>query len=109
MSAEPTPPGLDSPAPPAEGVDPIRLQKLAALRAEGRDPFSAERFDVTHHAQEIVQDFERLDGHTVFLAGRVTAVRVQGKVAFLDLSDSTGRIQLYVRRDEVGDERFEDI
>ena len=92
-----------------EGIDPIRRGKLDALRAAGRDPFAHERFDVTHHAAEIVADFERLDTHTVFLAGRITASRVQGKVAFLDLTDSTGRIQLYTRRDEVGDDIFEDI
>lgn len=93
----------------AEGIDPVRLQKLDALRAAGRDPFAAERFDVTHHAAQIVADFERLDGQTVFLAGRVTAIRVQGKVAFLDLTDSSGRIQLYIRKDEVGDTLFDDI
>jgi len=93
----------------SEGVDPVRLQKLDALRAAGRDPFMVERFDVTHHATQIVADFEQLDGQTVFLAGRITAVRVQGKVAFLDLTDSSGRIQLYVRKDEVGETLFDDI
>jgi lysyl-tRNA synthetase class 2 len=98
------------PTPPAsEGIDPIRLQKLSALRAAGRDPFAVERFDVTHHAAEIVADFDRLDTHTVLIAGRITASRVQGKVAFLDLTDATGRIQLYTRRDEIGEELFEDI
>ena len=91
------------------GLDAIRLQKLAALREAGRDPFTVERFDVTHHADEIVRDFERLEGHTVFLAGRVTSQRLMGKAAFLDLTDSTGRIQLYVRKDEIGDEVYGDI
>jgi lysyl-tRNA synthetase class 2 len=93
----------------SEGIDPVRLQKLEALRAAGRDPFAIERFSVTHHAAEIVADFERLDTQTVFLAGRITAIRVQGKVAFLDLTDSSGRIQLYVRKDEVGEALFDDI
>ena len=87
----------------------MRRQKLDALREAGRDPFLAERFDVTHHAAEILADFDRLDTHTVFLAGRITAIRVQGKVAFLDLTDGTSRIQLYVRKDEVGDILFDDI
>lgn len=99
---------LQDPRPP-EGIDPIRRQKLDDLRAAGRDPFAHERFDVTHHASEIVADFDRLDSHTVLAAGRITASRVQGKVAFLDLTDATGRIQLYARRDEVGEELFEDI
>ncbi len=91
------------------GLDPIRLQKLAALREAGRDPFLVERFDVTHHADEIARDFERMEGHTVFLAGRITSLRLMGKAAFLDLTDSTGRIQLYVRKDEIGDEVYGDI
>ena len=93
----------------SEGIDPIRRQKLDALREAGRDPFAAERFPVTHHAAQVIADFEALDQQTVFLAGRVTAVRVQGKVAFLDLTDSTGRIQLYLRKDEVGEALFDDV
>ena len=92
-----------------EGIDPVRLQKLEALRTAGRDPFAIERFDVTHHAAQILADFERFDTQTVFLAGRVAAIRVQGQVAFLDLTDSSGRIQLYVRKDEVGEALFDDI
>ena len=94
---------------PAEGVDPIRLQKLDALREAGRDPFGVERFEVTHHAAQIIADFEQLDGQTVTLAGRITRSRLQGKVSFLDLLDGTGQIQLYVRKDEVGDETFDDL
>ena len=93
----------------ADGIDPIRRQKLDALRAAGRDPFAQERFAVTHHAAVIVADFDQMDGQTVFVAGRITASRVQGKVAFLDLTDASGRIQLYARRDEIGEELFEDI
>ena len=100
---------LTDPAAVSGGLDPVRRQKLTALRDAGRDPFSHERFDVTHHAGEIVAGFETLDGHTVFAAGRITSIRVQGKVAFLDITDATGRIQLYARRDEVGEELFEDI
>ncbi len=92
-----------------EGIDPIRRGKLDALRAAGRDPFAAERFDVTHYAAEIVADFDRLDGHTVFLAGRVTSLRLMGKAAFLDLTDATGRIQIYLRRDEIGEDLYGDI
>ncbi|MGI4789299.1 MAG: lysine--tRNA ligase, partial [Janthinobacterium lividum] len=72
-------------------------------------PFAVERFNVTHHTSQIVADFERFDTQTVFLAGRITAIRVQGKVAFLDLTDASGRIQLYVRKDEVGEALFDDI
>ena len=91
------------------GLDPVRRQKLADLREAGRDPFAHERFEVTHHAAKIVAGFETLDGQTVSAAGRITSIRVQGKVAFLDITDTTGRIQLYARRDEVGDDLFDDI
>lgn len=93
----------------SSGLDPVRRQKLADLREAGRDPFAHERFEVTHHAAEIVAGFETLDSQTVSAAGRITSIRVQGKVAFLDITDTTGRIQLYVRRDEVGDDLFDDI
>ena len=55
------------------------------------------------------RDFERLEGQTVFLAGRITSLRLMGKAAFLDLTDSTGRIQFYVRKDEIGDELYGDV
>ena len=93
----------------SSGLDPVRRQKLADLREAGRDPFAHERFEVTQHAAEIVAGFETLDSQTVSAAGRITSIRVQGKVAFLDITDTTGRIQLYVRRDEVGDDLFDDI
>jgi lysyl-tRNA synthetase class 2 len=93
-----------------EGIDPIRLEKLLALRAAGRDPFAVERFDVSHHAAPIHDDFETLEGQSVSVAGRIRVPpRLMGKAAFLDLLDSTGRIQLYVRKDEVGDEAFDDL
>ena len=95
--------------PTTGGIDPVRLQKLNALREAGRDPFAVERFDVTHHAAEITADFERLDGHTVYVAGRITSLRLMGKAAFLDITDATGRIQLYLRKDEIGDELYADI
>lgn len=98
------------PSPPhSDGIDPVRLQKLEALRQAGRDPFAVERFDVTHQAAEIVREYDALEGHTVFLAGRITAIRVQGKAGFLDLTDMTGRIQLYVRKDEISDDVFDDV
>ena len=92
-----------------EGIDPERLRKLNELRAEGRDPFAVERFDVTHHAAAILAGFEALDGQTVSVAGRVTMINLMGKASFVKLMDATGVIQAYVRRDEVGDALFEDL
>jgi lysyl-tRNA synthetase class 2 len=92
-----------------DSIDPVRLEKLQGLRAAGRDPFAVERFDVTHRADEIAQGFDRLENQTVRVAGRITTIRLMGKAAFVDLTDATGRIQLYVRRDEIGEELFEDV
>ena len=95
--------------PVVEGIDPVRLEKLNHLRSAGRDPFAHERFAVTAAAVEIVANFEENENKTVSVAGRVTNVRVMGKAAFLDVEDSSGRIQLYLRKDEVGDVLFDDI
>ncbi len=86
-----------------------RREKLDSLKAQGHDPYIIERYERTHNASEIVSDFAAHDGATVRIAGRVTAVRVQGKALFFDLTDETGRIQVYVRRNEVGDDLFERI
>ena len=79
----------------------VRREKLAALRAEGRDPFKETRFDVTHHAQDIKDNFDALEGSEVRVAGRLMSKRGMGKVSFCDLQDKSGRIQLYARKDEM--------
>lgn len=92
-----------------EGIDPIRLEKLSQLRSAGRDPFAHERFAVTAYAADITGDFEKHENVTVSVAGRVTNVRVMGKAAFLDVTDASGRIQIYARKDEIGDALFDDV
>lgn len=104
----PTPTG-DNAEPIESQIDPIRLEKLNALREAGRDPFAIERFAVTNHAKEIVEDYAAFESKTVSVAGRVWTVRLMGKAAFIDLRDSSGRIQLYVRKDEIGDDVFDDV
>ena len=84
----------------------IRRDKLAALRAEGRDPFQETRFDVTHHAQDIKDNFDALEGSEVRVAGRLMSKRGMGKVSFCDLQDKSGRIQLYARKDEMDEEDY---
>jgi lysyl-tRNA synthetase class 2 len=95
--------------PSRSDIDPVRKQKLDALREAGRDPFAVERFPVTHKAIEIVDDFDGFEGKTVTVAGRVRTIRLMGKAAFIDLADSSSRIQLYVRRDDIGEELFDDV
>ncbi len=82
----------------------IRRDKLAALREQGQDPFVITKFDVTHHSDEIKERFEDMEGQSVRLAGRLMSKRGMGKAVFSDLQDGAGRIQLYVRIDDVGEE-----
>lgn len=89
-----------------------RRENLAALRSRGRDPFAATRYDVNAHAAELAQNYAALQKEesktedVYRLAGRIMAKRGTGKTLFVDLHDRTGRIQLYVRKDEVGEDAF---
>ena len=84
----------------------VRREKLAALRAEGRDPFQQTRFDVSHHAQDIKGHFDELEGTEVTVGGRLMSKRGMGKVSFCDLQDKSGRIQIYARKDEMDEEEY---
>ena len=84
----------------------VRREKLAALRAEGRDPFQQTRFDVSHHAQDIKDHFDELEGTEVAVGGRLMSKRGMGKVSFCDLQDKSGRIQIYARKDEMDEEKY---
>jgi lysyl-tRNA synthetase class 2 len=91
-----------------------RLGKLHALRAQGIDPFAIERYARTHTAAQTTDENaphwslpdEERAGQTVSVAGRLTAHRPKGKVTFADLRDESGRVQVYVRRDDLGDAAF---
>ena len=82
----------------------IRRDKLTALQEQGQDPFVITKFHVTHHSDEVKNQFEEMEGQTVRLAGRLMSKRGMGKAVFSDLQDGAGRIQLYVRIDDVGEE-----
>ena len=82
----------------------IRRDKLAELQSSGSDPFAITRYEVTHHSEEIKNGFEALEGQPVSVAGRLMSKRGMGKAVFADLQDGAGRIQLYVRIDDVGEE-----
>ncbi len=84
----------------------IRREKLAALQAEGRDPFLVTKFDFTSDSVSIKENYEAMEGQTVRLAGRLMSKRGMGKVLFCDLQDTAGRIQLFVKIDELGEEEF---
>ena len=84
----------------------IRRDKLSQMQAAGQDPFTITTFSVTAHAQEVRDHFEELEGKSVRLAGRIMSWRDMGKAAFMDLRDMTGRIQLYVKIDAVGEDAY---
>ena len=85
----------------------VRREKLEALRAEGIDPFLETRFEVTSTSAIIKSQFEAMEGQSVRLAGRLMSKRGMGKVSFCDLQDRDGRIQLYVKFDEMEEAAFQ--
>ena len=87
----------------------IRREKLAALVAEGRDPFQITKYDVTHHAADVVGGFDALEGKTVSVAGRLMSKRIMGKASFCHVQDRSGTVQAYVARDSLGDESYADF
>ena len=84
----------------------VRLAKLQALQQRGDDPFARTGYDQTHSARELHEDFAELEGETVALAGRVMALREHGKSAFADLADSSGHVQLFMRQNNLGEQRM---
>ncbi|MCI9058850.1 MAG: lysine--tRNA ligase, partial [Lachnospiraceae bacterium] len=87
----------------------VRREKLADLQERGMDPFRITKFDVSHHSQEIKDDFENLEGKTVTVAGRMMSKRVMGKASFCNVQDLKGNIQSYVARDSVGEDSYKDF
>ena len=84
----------------------VRRDKLRDLQDAGKDPFKEVRFDKTAMSKEIVDNFEKYEGKTVSLAGRLVSKRVMGKASFAHILDGDGQIQLYFKRDVLGDEPY---
>ena len=87
----------------------VRRQKLDELREKGRDPFNKVKYDKTHSTKLIVDNFEQMEGSKVSIAGRLMSKRGMGKASFCDIHDREGKIQIYVKVDEVGVEVFEEF
>lgn len=92
--------------PPLSEQEIIRRQKLQKLLDADQNPYEITRWDVTHRSQQILNSFEALEGKEVSIAGRMTSRRVMGKASFAHLLDGEGDIQIYVRRDDVGEEPY---
>ena len=84
----------------------VRLEKLAALKAAGKDPYTITKFPVTITNKEIRDRFEELENSDVAVAGRMMTRRIMGKASFIDLRDGSDRMQIYVRKDDVGEDTY---
>ncbi|NMA33345.1 MAG: lysine--tRNA ligase [Clostridiaceae bacterium] len=87
----------------------VRRQKLKELQQSGKDPFRIVKYNVTHHSNEIIENFESMDGMQVSAAGRLMSKRDMGKASFCDIHDRGGKIQIYVRINDVGEEAYEEF
>ena len=87
----------------------VRREKLAELQENGKDPFKIVKYDVSHHSQEIKNNFDSLEGSVATIAGRMMSKRVMGKASFCHVQDLQGTIQSYVARDSVGEEAYKDF
>lgn len=87
----------------------VRRLKLQELQQNGKDPFKIVKYDATHNSKQILDNFEAFDGVHVSIAGRLMSKRGMGKASFCDVQDRDGKIQIYVRIDEIGEEAYEDF
>lgn len=84
----------------------VRRDKLKELQEMGKDPFKISKYNVTHHSDEIKENYDELEGKTVSIAGRIMSKRVMGKASFMHLQDQNGRMQVYVKRDDIGVDEY---
>ncbi|MCM1283241.1 MAG: lysine--tRNA ligase [Muribaculaceae bacterium] len=87
----------------------VRREKLKELQDNGKDPFVITKYDVTHHSVDVKEHFEELEGKEVSVAGRMMFKRVMGKASFCNIQDLKGSIQVYVTRDDLGEEAYKDF
>lgn len=85
-----------------------RRQKLSELQSADKDPFDVYKVERTHTSEQIRNDYDNLEGKTVTVAGRLMAKRVHGKAGFSDIYDRYGKMQLYIRIDDVGEEKLKE-
>lgn len=84
----------------------IRREKLRKLRQAGQDPYAITRYDRTHESTDILNGFDELEGKEVSVAGRMISKRVMGKASFAHILDAQGDLQVYMRRDDLGEEAY---
>ena len=84
----------------------VRRDKLNNLIEQGKNPFEVTSFNQTHHSRDIVAAYDELEGREVSIAGRMMSKRIMGKASFAHVLDGQGDIQIYVKRDDVGEEDY---
>ncbi len=84
----------------------VRREKLDNLQKNGQDPFSITKFDRTHLSTQVIDGFDELEGKQVRIAGRLMSKRIMGKASFAHIFDGDGKIQIYLRRDEIGVDEY---
>lgn len=87
----------------------VRREKLTNLQEAGKNPFSITKCEVTHHSMEIKDNYDKLEGQSVTVAGRMMFKRVMGKASFCNIQDLEGNIQAYVARDSIGEDSYKDF
>lgn len=87
----------------------VRRKKLSELVSNGENPYAVTKYEVDASAKQIIENYDNFEGKAVSLAGRIMSKRGMGKASFCDLSDRDGKIQLYIRKDEVGEDSYEKI
>lgn len=87
----------------------IRRDKLSQLVEDGRNPFEITKYDVTHHTTDVKEQYEELEGKEVSVAGRLMSKRVMGKASFCHIQDLKGTIQVYVARDDLGEDAYKEF
>lgn len=87
----------------------VRREKLKELQDQNKDPFRITKYDITHHSMEIKENFETLENQDTSVAGRMMFKRVMGKASFCNIQDLQGNIQIYVARDDIGEDSYKDF
>ena len=96
-------------APELTEQEQIRRAKLARYQSEGNDPYAITKYERTHTSRQILEAFDALENQQVSIAGRMMARRIMGKASFVHLMDGEGRIQAYIRREDVGEDVYADF
>ncbi len=106
MSEQNLPPQEANEAPALSELLQIRRDKLKDLKDQGNNPFTITVFDRTAYTKQIIEEFDQFEGKQVAIAGRIMGWRDMGKASFLDVMDTSGRIQVYIKIDEVGEDCY---